>query len=56
MSIKDTNPFPKTDECIDTIGEAKCFKTLDEYSGYWQMNIHKQDGHKTDFVCLEGTL
>ena len=43
------------DECLDSLGEAKIFTTLDAYSGYWQMNVAKEDRHKTAFVCHAGS-
>ena len=56
MTVKDTYPLPRMDECIDTLGEAQYFTTLDAYSGYWQMKIRKEDRYKTAFVCHEGTF
>ena len=56
MTVKDTYPLPRMDECIDTLGEAQYFTTLDAYSGYWQMKIRKQDRPKTAFVCHAGTF
>jgi len=56
MTQKDTYPLPRMDECIDTLGEAEYFTTLDAYSGYWEMKIRPQDRHKTAFVCHAGTF
>lgn len=33
MNVKDTYPFPRMDEFIDTIGEAKYLTSFDAYSG-----------------------
>ncbi len=54
MTVKDSYPLPRMDECIDTLGEAKVFTTLDAYSGYWQVNVKKDDRPKTAFVCHAG--
>ena len=56
MTVKDTYPLPRMDECIDSLGDAQYFTTLDAYSGYWQMRIRKQDRPKTAFVCHAGTF
>ena len=55
MTVKDSYPLPRMDECIDSLGEAKVFTTLDAYSGYWQMPIREEDRDKTAFVCHAGT-
>ena len=55
MTIKDSYPLPRMDECIDSLGEATIFTTLDAYSGYWQMPVRESDRHKTAFVCHAGT-
>ena len=56
MTLKDTYPLPRMDECIDSLGDAQYFTTLDAYSGYWQMRIRKEDRTKTAFVCHAGTF
>ena len=38
MKIKDSYPIPRMDECIDTLGNASVFTTLDAYSGYCSSN------------------
>ena len=42
------------DECIDTLGEANVFTTLDAFWGYWQIAIPEEDRPKTSFVCHAG--
>lgn len=54
LTIKDSYLLPRMDECIDSLCEAKVFKTLDAYSGYWQIPIRKEDKAKTAFVCHAG--
>ena len=36
VTIKDAYPLPRIDECIDSLGDAAIFSTLDTNSGYWQ--------------------
>ena len=55
MTVKDQYPLPRMDEYLDSLGEAKWFTTLDANSGYWQVEIHPDDIHKTSFVCHSGT-
>lgn len=54
MTIKDTYPLPRMDECIDSLGDATVFTTLDCNSGYWQIPVAKKDRDKTAFVCHAG--
>lgn len=56
MTVKDTYPLPRMDECIDVIGESQYFARLEAYYGLWQMNIRKQDRDNTAFVCHAGTF
>jgi len=55
VTKKDSNPLPRMDECIDSLGEATIFSTLYCNSGYWQVAIAPGDREKTAFVCHEGT-
>ena len=50
MTVKDSYPIPIMDEAIDSLGDAKIFTTLDEYSGYWQISMKPEDRAKTTFV------
>ena len=54
LTVKDSYPLPRMDECIDSLGEAKVFSTLDAYWGYWQVPINPEDRPKTSFVCHAG--
>ena len=38
------------DECIDTLGNAAIFTTLDCNSGYWKIEIDEADRYKTTFT------
>ena len=33
-------PLPRMDDCIDQVGHASYFSTIDLRSGYWQMRVH----------------
>ena len=55
LTIKVTYPWPRMDECLDSLGEAKYFNALDCNSGYWQISIAKEDLNKTTFTFHAGT-
>jgi Reverse transcriptase (RNA-dependent DNA polymerase) len=42
------------DECIDSLGDAKIFTTLDCNSGYLQITVRPEDREKTTFTSHEG--
>ena len=54
LTCKDSYPIPKIDACLDTLGGAKYFSTLDLRSGYWQVEIAESDRDKTAFVTRMG--
>ena len=54
LTIKDSYPLPRMDECLDTLGNAKVFTTLDANSGYWQVPVAEDDRPKTAFTCHAG--
>jgi len=54
VTKKDSYPLPRMDECIDRLGEATIFSTMDCNSGYWQVAIAPEDREKTAFVCHKG--
>ena len=54
LTVKDSYPLQRMDECLDSLGNAEWFTTLDANSGYWQMAIPEEDRHKTAFVCHSG--
>ena len=55
LTVKDTYPLPRMDDCIDFLGEASVFSMLDCNSGYWQIPVADEDQDKTIFTCHEGT-
>ena len=56
LTIGDSYPLPRMDECIDSLGDATIFSTLDCNSGYWQIPVRDEDKDKTTFTCHEGTF
>ncbi len=48
-------PLPRMDNCIDSLGDAKIFTTLDCNSGYWQICTYPRDRDKTTFTSHYGT-
>ena len=53
-TIRDSYPIPRMDECIDSLGEATVFTTLDCNSGYWQIPLAEEDKNKTTFTSHMG--
>jgi len=54
VTVRDVYPLPRMDDCVDLLGDAKVFSTLDCNSGYWQIPVADKDRDKTTFVCHEG--
>ena len=55
ITIRDSYPMPRMDECIDSLGSATVFSTLDCNSGYWQLPVATKDQDKTTFTCHAGS-
>jgi len=51
MTIKDAYPISRMDECIDSLGDARVFSTMDCNAGYWKIPVAEQDKHLTAFTC-----
>lgn len=49
LTVRDSYPLPQMDECINLLGEAMIFSTLDASSDYWQVEIDKCNREKTVF-------
>ena len=54
ITVRDSYPLPRMDECIDSLGDANIFTTLDCNSGYWQIPVRPEDREKTTFTSHEG--
>jgi hypothetical protein len=55
ITVPDTYPLPRMDECIDSLGDAVVFTNLDCNSGYWKIPVHPGDRDKTTFTSHYGT-
>lgn len=56
LKLRDTYPLTRIDECLDSLGYAKFFTTLDCNNGYWKIPILPRDQDKTTFTCHSGTF
>jgi len=56
VTVQDVYPLPRMDDCIDLLGDAKVFSTLDSNSGYWQIPVADEERDKTTFVCHKGAV
>ena len=54
VTVKDAYPLPRIDMCLDSLATAKYFSTMDLQSGYWQLEVHPDDRHKTAFTTKYG--
>ena len=55
-TLTDVYPLPRMEDCIDSLGDAVVFTTLDCNSGYWQVPVAPEDQDKTTFTTHCGTL
>ena len=53
---KDNYPTPFIDQIIDDCAGDEIFSFIDGFSGYNQIQIRKEDKHKTAFICPWGTF
>jgi hypothetical protein len=56
LTERDDYPLLRLDECIDSLGDAVIFSTLDTNSGYWQVSMHSDDRDKPTFTCHVDTF
>ena len=54
VTRRDSYPIPRMDDCMDTLGSANIFSTLDANWGYWQLPVREQDRKYTAFSSHEG--
>ncbi|BHF70564.1 hypothetical protein SprV_0301361600 [Sparganum proliferum] len=54
VTVRDPFLLRLFDDTIDALGNAAWFSTLDLKSGYWQVEIHPDDRHKTPFTVPQG--
>jgi len=55
-TVKDSYPLPRIDDCLDCLGGANWFSTMDLRSGYHQVAMDERDKDKTTFVTRRGTF
>jgi hypothetical protein len=56
LTYKDSYPLPRIDTCLQSIGKAKFFSTIDLRSSYWQTEIDERDRDKSTFVTRRGAF
>ncbi len=56
VTVKDSYPIPRMDDCIDSLGSGYIFTTIDCNCGYWQIPNAKEDQDKTSFMSHVGTF
>lgn len=49
VTVRDSYPLSRIDECIDLLRGARVFPTLDASLGYWKVEEHEEHGDKTAF-------
>jgi Reverse transcriptase (RNA-dependent DNA polymerase) len=54
LTVRDSYPLPRMEECIDSLGDATIFSTLGCDSVYWQIPVHPDDRAKPTFTSHEG--
>ena len=47
-------PLPRIDDLLDSLGGATWFSTMDLASGFWQVQMAKEDIKKTTFITANG--
>ena len=54
VTLHNSYPLHKVQECLDVLQGAKWFSTIDATSGFFQVQNHPDDMDKTAFVCNKG--
>ena len=54
-TVAEAYPLPRIDDCLDSLGDAQIFTTLDCDAGYWQVRIASEDRDKITFTSYLGT-
>ena len=55
-SIRDMQPIPRIDSCLEALAGASWFTTLDMRSGFFQVKIREEDAKKTNFITRNGAF
>ena len=56
LTYKDSYPLPRIETCLQSIGKAKYFSTIDLRSSYWQTEIDERDRDKSTFATRKGAF
>ena len=56
VTKKDSYPLPNMQDCLDSLGKAKYFSTMDLSSGYWQVGNTEEAKLKSAFYGVGGGL
>jgi hypothetical protein len=56
VTKKDSFPLPNMQTCLDSLGKAKVFSTMDLASGYWQVGLSEDAQEKSSFYGVSGGL
>ena len=56
VTWKDAYPLPQIDTTLDTLSGSQWLSTIDQLSGYWQVEMDETDKEKTAFCTTEGLL
>jgi len=54
-TVKDSYPLPRIDDCLDCLGGAQWFSTMDLRSDYHQVALDERDKDKATFITRRGT-
>lgn len=54
-TVADKFRLPRLDDCIDRLGDASVFSTLDGNCGYWKIPVREADRDETFFTTHSGT-
>ena len=54
VTTNDSCALPRVDDCLDSLGDARYFTTLDANCGYWQIDVNEADREKTAFTSHKG--
>ena len=56
VTKKDAYPLLLIEECLDALSGPEYMSTLGMQFGYWQIEVHPEDCHKTAFLTKQGLL
>jgi len=54
LTLKDSYPLPRIDDCLESLAGSNRFSTMDLASGYWQIPMKECDKPKTAFITKSG--